>query len=291
MTTTKASLRIESPAKINLFLHVTGKRPDGYHNLISLMCRVSLCDHLYLDIGGKGIRITCPHPTVPEDHRNLVYQAVALFVDSVNDHVRKQLPGLAIHIDKWIPVGAGLGGGSSNAASVLLALNRYFDNPIPTDRLMVLAASIGADVPFFIFQKPAIATGIGEHLEAFENLPAYHVVLVFPGFNVSTAAVFKKLNLRLTNREKKLKQIHFREKNLNLLDALHNDLETVTVADHPSIAEAKSELCRIGALGALMTGSGPTVFGLFANEDKAKKAVKILTDKSGWQIFSARLVV
>ena len=185
-------MRILSPAKINLFLLITEKRSDGYHNLASLMCCIKLYDTVLLTFGSKSTTVSCVHPDVPEDETNLAFKAVDIFQKALGSY-----NGVKIIIEKKIPVAAGLGGGSSNAAAVLLGLNRHYGYPFPKDDLMKMGLSIGADVPFFIFQKPAVATGIGEHLESYEGLKPLKVLLVYPGFSVSTAQVYKKFNLGL----------------------------------------------------------------------------------------------
>jgi 4-diphosphocytidyl-2-C-methyl-D-erythritol kinase len=274
-------MKILSPAKINLFLHVCGKRPDGYHELYSLMCCITLFDELSLEIGGeKTIEIHCTHPDVPADDNNLAHRAACLFQSKL-DLTR----GVSIHLNKNIPVAAGLGGGSSNAASVLMALNTYYDRPFTREQLMELSLTLGADVPFFIFQKPAIATGIGEKLVAFEAGLPYHILLLYHGFNVSTAETYQNLNFGLTNDQKKptsnsLKRIRF-----DPAHHLTNDLEKVTVPKYPEIGLAKEKLMNLGAIGALMSGSGPTVFGLFDNAETAKSARKSLTADRDLQLF------
>lgn len=266
-----------SPAKINLFLHVTGKRPDGYHELMTLMCPVSLCDTLTLSFSGEGLRVSCSHPEVPEDETNLVYQAADLFFrESGRAHP------LSISITKRIPVGAGLGGGSSNAATVLTALNQRREKPIPMERLMEMGLSLGADVPFFLLQRPALATGIGEKLEPCETIPPFRVLLIGFDFSVSTARIYKNLNLGLTKCKKMHKNLFFKIQGPDVVHYLCNDLETVTVALHPEIEAAKTALLDQGADGALMSGSGPTVFGLFADEAKARKAESVLGARDGW---------
>jgi len=282
----RSSLRIQSPAKINLFLRIIGKRPDHYHELHTLMCPVSLYDTITLTFGGEKIVAVCTHPDVPEDNTNLAHRAAVVFLKSIGC-----TDGLHITIDKQIPVAAGLGGGSSNAASVLMALNRRFGNPFDTDRLMEMGRGLGADVPFFIFNKPAVATGIGENLVEFSRLKPYQAVLVYPGFAVSTAEVFKNLNLRLTNPEKILKDSLFINRAFDARSDLCNDLETVTASEYPEIDSIKSLLVRHGAEGAAMSGSGPTVFGLFVDRMVAQNAYgSIQVNHPEWRIFLVGLL-
>lgn len=279
-------MKILSPAKINLFLHVRGKRPDGYHELFSLMCRINLFDEISLQFGkGQGIEITCAHPKVPLDSSNLACRAANLFRCELGSEQR-----IRIHLKKNIPVAAGLGGGSSNAASVLMALNAYHDHPFSREMLMKMGLQLGADVPFFIFQKPAIATGIGEKLAAFEgNLP-YHILLLYMGVEVSTAETYQNLNLGLTKDEKKPTKNSLKIKRFDPAQDLINDLERVTIQKYPEIRLAKEKMVECGAIGALMSGSGSTVFGLFDNAETAKTARQTLNSNKAhknWQLFLA----
>jgi 4-diphosphocytidyl-2-C-methyl-D-erythritol kinase len=281
-------LTLASPAKINLFLHVTGRRPDGYHELFSLMCCIAIRDHIRLDFSANDISVECAHSGVPLDDTNLALKAARAFYDACTDIPAS---GPRIRIDKNIPVAAGLGGGSSNAAAVLMGLNTYHGNPLSGLKLSELGFALGADVPFFLLGQPALATGAGERLEPFDMLPNYHLVLVFPGFSVSTAMVFSQLNLGLTNPEKKPTKALLKNRGFLAPQHLHNDLETVTLKKYPDIEKAKKWLCDMGALGALMSGSGPSVFGLFEDEQVACGAADILREQSSWQVFVTRLVL
>ena len=279
-------MKLLSPAKINLFLQVTGKRPDGYHDLVTLMCCAGLYDTVSLTLGTNETIVTCHDPNVPNNKTNLALRAAGLFFAALNKH-----QGVKIFIEKNIPVAAGLGGGSSNAASVLLGLNRYYGDPFSRDELISMGLSIGADVPFFIYRKPAIASGIGEKLETFHGLLPFHIVLVYPGFSVSTSEIYKNLNLGLTKCNKKLNFTIFNKKNFNIRHHLCNDLETVTASRHPEILTVKDALLSHGAEGALMSGSGPTVFGLFPDSDKAQRAKHALAENDNWQVFLADMLV
>ncbi len=278
-------MKILSPAKINLFLQILGKRPDGYHDLITLMCCIGLYDTVSLTFGVKDITVSCDHPVVPENETNVAFRAAHLFFKTL-----KKNEGVKISIKKQIPVAAGLGGGSSNAAAVFLGLNRYYGYPFPTEELMSMGLSIGADVPFFIFQKPAIASGIGEKLEAYQNLKNLKILLVFPGFSVSTADVYKKLNLGLTKCEKKLKSFLLNKQRFDPRYHLCNDLEAVTASDYPVIKTVKEALLNHGALGTLMSGSGPTIFGLFSDSNAASKASHALFRTHKWEMHLADMI-
>ena len=279
-------MKILSPAKINLFLHVCGKRPDGYHELFSLMCRINLFDEILLQFGrGYGIEVYCEHPKVPIDSNNLAWRAANLFQHELGLEQR-----LKIHLKKNSPVAAGLGGGSSNAASVLMALNAYHDHPFSHEMLMKMGLKLGADVPFFIFKKPAIATGIGEKLAAFEGELPYHILLLYTGVEVSTAETYRNLNLGLTKAEKKLTSSNLKRNRFDPAHDLANDLERVTIQKYPEIRSAKEKIIKLGAVGALMSGSGSTVFGLFDDAETAKAARQILYRDDAnkkWQLFLA----
>lgn len=279
-------MEIISPAKINLFLQVTGKRPDGYHNLITLMCRIGLCDTVSMTFGVKNTSVSCNHPDVPDDETNLAFIASKLFFNALNLD-----DGVEIYIDKNIPVAAGLGGGSSNAATVLAGLNRFYGAPFSMEKLISMGGLIGADVPFFLFKKPAIATGIGEKLNVYNGLKNYKILLVYPEFKISTSQVYKKLNLGLTNCKKKLRYSFSKYRDFDAKQHLCNDLETVAELEYPEVLIIKETLVRHGASGALMTGSGPTVFGLFPDDDTADNAMRMLEKNVNWRICLTDLLV
>ena len=260
-------MKILSPAKINLFLQVTGKRPDGFHELFSLMCCLDLFDIIFLRFGGKKIEIESTHRQIPLDETNVAHRAATLFFKSL-----KITDGLSIRIEKRLPVAAGLGGGSSNAAGVLMGLNQHYGLPFSRDQLMSMGLEIGADVPFFLFQKPAFAAGVGEKLEAYPGLLPYHILLINPGVEVHTAEVYQNLNLRLTKCKKIITRPLLKQSGFDPSLHLCNDLESVTIPKFPVIESLKKQLLKHGALGALMSGSGPTVFGLFSDFRQAEKA-------------------
>ena len=278
-------MNILSPAKINLFLQVTGKRPDGYHALFSLMCCVSLFDKISLQFDADKIEIDSSHPQMPRDDANLAYKAADLFFKT-----SKITAGVKVCIQKNIPVAAGLGGGSSNAASVLLGLNDHYGQPLSRHQLITLGLKLGADVPFLLHQKPALASGVGEKLEAYTAWLPDIVVIVYPGFAVSTAAVFQNLNLRLTNCKKKITRAILKKSGYQIPTHLCNDLETVTESQYPEIKSIKKQLVQLGALGALMSGSGPTVFGLFSDQDSASKAIQVIGRHPRWMAFFAEII-
>lgn len=283
-------MELLAPAKINLFLYVTGRRPDGYHELCSLMCAVAIHDRLVLRIGGARNTVDCHGCDLPLDDTNLALRAVTVFNAALTAETDLRPEKVAIRLVKKIPVGAGLGGGSSDAAAVLKGLDAYHGHPFDEGRLCALALTLGADVPFFIRGRPALVTGIGERIRPYAGLPAMDVVIVYPGFGLSTAAVFKNLNLALTKSKKKLRYFPFNNGSFSATHHLHNDLEAGVGEQFTVLADIKERLCRLGAMGAAMTGSGSAVFGLFANAADALKAKDVLDRQPGWQVFATRLL-
>jgi 4-diphosphocytidyl-2-C-methyl-D-erythritol kinase len=279
------TLRILSPAKVNLFLCVLGRRPDGYHDLFSLMCRIGLYDEVVLDPAPEDTTLTCSDPALPVDDGNLALRAARRFFEALG-----RRGGVAIRLTKRIPVAAGLGGGSSNAASVLLGLNHLYGGPLAPDRLLAIGKTLGADVPFFLFQSPALASGIGDRLEAFSGIPPLAALVVSSALAVSTRMVYQNLNLRLTNSQKRPTRAHLKQSAFTPDLHLYNDLETVTLAWHPELLAIKNLLTGRGALGALMSGSGPSVFGLFPDLDAARQAADTLPGDRGWRLFCADLL-
>ncbi len=279
------TLHILCPAKINLFLHVRRRRSDGYHDLFSLMCRIGLYDRIELSAGGGPTRLECSDPALPTDEGNLAFEAARRFFDALG-----RPGGARIRLEKHIPAGAGLGGGSSDAAGVLLGLNRLHGAPLSRARLLALGKGLGADVPFFIFQSPALASGIGDRLEAYDRIPPLTVVVVCPPLSVSTRMVYQNLNLQLTNRTKPPTRAHLKRAAFDPLQHLCNDLETVTLALHPELADIKGRLIELGALGSLMSGSGSSVFGLFRDQGAARNAADALAGPPGWEVLCAELL-
>ncbi|MGO9137562.1 MAG: 4-(cytidine 5'-diphospho)-2-C-methyl-D-erythritol kinase [Syntrophales bacterium] len=275
-----------SPAKVNLHLRVLGKRRDGFHDISTLMQRISLYDELIFAETDHGIRLSCPGSAIPEDNGNIVYRAADALLSRLSHP-----PGIHITIRKKIPVGAGLGGGSSNAATALVTLNELMELHHNTDDLMKIGAKLGADVPFFIFGRTAWASGIGDRLRIAENIPHLWFVLINPGFEISTKVVYESLNLRLTKRV-----VNYKCPVLCTVDeiakGLQNDLERVTLVLHPILRYFKNILVQNGALGALMSGSGPTVMGIFTDEEGATAAKKVLENTGGreWSVLTARSV-
>jgi 4-diphosphocytidyl-2-C-methyl-D-erythritol kinase len=269
-----------SPAKVNLCLRVLGKREDGYHEILSLMQPISLCDELTF-ARADGLRVRCPNSALPVDRRNIAYRAAEAFFDRIGAP-----PAIEITLRKKIPVAAGLGGGSSNAATTLMALNELSGSPLSREELLRMGATLGADVPFFIFGKTAWATGIGERLSEAPPLPPLWFLLINPGFAVSTPSIYQGLNLGLTNGAINYSIPRFYTAE-DVCRALANDLEKVTIRLHPVLERIKALLLAGGAGGALMSGSGPTVFGVFSDAEAAQRAEQRLERENRWSVFRA----
>ncbi|MEQ8212896.1 MAG: 4-(cytidine 5'-diphospho)-2-C-methyl-D-erythritol kinase [Smithellaceae bacterium] len=263
-------LKKPSPAKINLFLRVLGKRPDGYHNIFSLMQKITLCDELTFLPRSGGIVLKCPNSDLPVSKDNLVFRAA----ESILSYAGCS-SGVEIILTKYIPAAAGLGGGSSDAATTLLALNEMYQLGLTKAELMQLGAKLGADVPFFIFGDSAFAAGIGDQLTAWENPLKLNIVLINPLFPLPTKLVYESLNLRLT-KEKINYSIPRLSALSDITSEMHNDLEAASFKMHPELIELKQLLLRHGALSAMMSGSGPTVFGIFTDEITAKKTAEAI---------------
>jgi 4-diphosphocytidyl-2-C-methyl-D-erythritol kinase len=272
-------MRVLAPAKINVFLRITGRRPDGYHLLDSLMVPISLYDEIELETRdvGRGvwtekntITVTCDDPTLPADETNLAYKAAALLGKETGVNAR-----IAIALRKRIPAGAGLGGGSSDAAAVLKGLNLLLSLGFNEDRLRTLASQLGADVPFFIPCRPARIQGIGEILTPLPPLPVKWFVVIVPPFGVSTPWAYRGFDELLSQTDAvgnfALTKGHWPEAELFV-----NDLERAVIPAHPLIRELKARLLQSGAEAALMSGSGSAVFGMFHNHSLAEQAAKVL---------------
>lgn len=267
------SITVKAYAKINLGLDVIRKRPDGYHDVSMIMQTVSLRDTINIKkTKFQSLTIRSNLYYLPTDRRNLVYKAVELFHE--NYPIRS---GLSIFINKRIPVAAGLAGGSADAAATLKGLNRLFQTGLSLEELMKLGVKLGADVPYCLLMGTALSEGIGEILSPLSPMPDCNILLVKPCVGVSTKYVYE--NLRL-NDETKHPDIStmlntLKENNIyKLAPLMENILESVTIKEYPIIGEIKEEMKNKEALTALMSGSGPTVFGIFDNQYKAEKAYR-----------------
>ena len=258
------SVRIGTPAKINLWLEIIGKRDDGYHEVSSLMLPVAVYDYLQVKRSPEGLSLICEHPEVPKDASNLACRAAQVYLQTAGYE-----SGIHIQLDKNIPVGAGLGGGSADAAAVLLAMNQLFERRFSMMQLSQMAHMLGADVPFFLTNRPALATGIGEKIDHVGGVPEYPLVLVKPPLTVSTSWVYQRL--KLTRGVSRIKISTFLAHPWQLHDFMENDLESVTLNEYPLLIKIKQWMMAQGAVGALMSGSGPTVFGIFTEVNEANR--------------------
>ena len=260
----------KAPAKINLLLDVLHKRDDGFHEVEMIMTMVDLADRLTMEeLPRDGIIISSQAGYIPLDEKNLAFQAARLIKERYN--VRK---GVYIHLDKHIPVAAGLAGGSSDAAAALRGLNRLWGLNIPQDELCRLGAELGSDVPFCVTGGTAVARGRGEKLEPIVNPPQCWVVLAKPPINVSTADVygrFRAAGLREHPSTSAMRSAIERGSFADVCAGLGNVLESVTLELYPEVRQMKKTMQRLGADGVLMSGSGPTDFGLVAKEAKVAR--------------------
>ncbi len=280
------TLHLESPAKVNLRLEILKRREDGYHELRTLLQKISLHDTLHFSFKKeKGVSINADHPKLPIGKDNLVYKAAQSML-KVSDYKG----GVCIEIEKRIPLGAGLGGGSSNAATTLKAMNQLLKSNLSKKELMEMGLEIGADVPFFFLEGAAIGLGIGEQLKK-KELPILWYVLIYPNFEVSTRWAYQ--NFVLTNQQFHFNLHKFLRTPEGISRILLNHLEEVVSEKYPQISIMKKILLSAGALGSLMTGSGPTVFGLFPEGKSAAGAyekIRKLVGRKGWVVFNTHSI-
>lgn len=278
---THAETMVEARAKINLTLDVTGRRDDGYHTVCMVMQSVVLHDDVHVTVthGEKkprGIVLTCNLPFLPVDERNLAYRAADLFYQQTGT----LLETCEIHIEKRIPIAAGLAGGSTDAAAVLRALNALHETGLSDEQLCEMGLKLGADVPYCLRGGTMLAEGIGEKLTALASMPHCWVVLCKPPFGVSTKEVYTAIDaVELKDRPDTKGMLRALEKQdfAGICKRLNNVMETVTAIKRRQIGEIRAFLRENGADGTLMSGSGPTVFGLFSDENRAKTAAKMLS--------------
>lgn len=275
-------LELKAYGKINLGLDVVRKREDGYHEVRMIMQTVNLYDRITMEKNNEGgIRTDTNLPYVPDGEGNLAYRAAKILTDEfgITD-------GVTIKIKKCIPVAAGMAGGSTDAAAVMVGMNRLFSLGLSKKELMKRGVKLGADVPYCIMRGTALSEGIGEILTELPPAPQCHVVLAKPQVSVSTKAVYGKLRVNELKPEQHPDIDGMTEaiKNGDLdgvIARLGNVLETVTIPDHPEIGTIRRVMMEQGADGALMSGSGPTVFGIFKEEEAARKACEVLKQADG----------
>jgi 4-diphosphocytidyl-2-C-methyl-D-erythritol kinase len=280
-------LLVKAPAKINLSLDVLHKRPDGYHEVKMVMTTIDLADRIELiPRADDAIQIISQNRFVPDDHRNLAYQAAKLLKETFSI---KQ--GVAISITKHIPVAAGLAGGSSDAAATLRGLNKLWNLGLTLDELAELGAQIGSDVSFCVYGGTAIATGRGEKITPIPSPPPCWVVLAKPSIGVSTAEVYRNLKVKEVVHPDVDAMVEAigRQDYFAICQLVGNVLEEVTLKMHPEVAHIKEQMRRFGADAALMSGSGPTVFGLVQHDSRMQR---IYNGLRGFceQVFAVRLL-
>lgn len=268
-------ISLKALAKINLGLDVVRRREDGYHEVRMIMQTIQLYDRLDIKRTQEaGIQIQTNLSFLPVNENNLIYKAAKLLMDefSITD-------GVSVKLDKRIPVAAGMAGGSTDAAAMLIGVNRLFSLGLTKRQLMERGVQIGADVPYCIMRGTALAEGIGEALSPLPPMVKCPVLIAKPSISVSTKFVYQNLKLDDTTIHPDIDRLidDIKAKNLHDIAAhMGNVLETVTIPNYPVIDEIKKHMLSNGAVGAMMSGSGPTVFGLFDDEDTAKKAYKAM---------------
>jgi 4-diphosphocytidyl-2-C-methyl-D-erythritol kinase len=283
----KDSISLISYAKVNLGLRILRRRPDGFHDIQTILQTIDLQDEVRISPSRNGnIQVLCQHPEVPSGSKNLAHRAARLIQREFG--VRR---GCRIEIVKNIPPAAGLGGGSSNAAAALVGLNRLWKLDLPKKTLTDLAARLGSDVPFFLEGGTALAQGRGERLRALRVVPEFWLVLIKPDFSIETSWAYGRVKIPLTLNSQyvklnSLKEILTLEQLLNILD---NDLEDVVEESFPSIGKIKEELLSKGAMGAAMSGSGSSVFGLVKTQKAAERLAQRVY-RAKWQVFVVRPV-
>ena len=271
-------MRLRALAKINLGLDILRKREDGYHEVRMIMQTIQMYDVLEMKrVRKPGISLSVNYSYIPNDERNLVYKAAKLLMDEF-----QVKGGVTIRLEKFIPVAAGMAGGSSDAAATLVGINRLFKLGLSERELMDRAVKIGADVPYCIMRGTVLAEGIGEELSVLPAMPKCTVLIAKPPISVSTKMVYEALDSKEIVEHPDIDGIleGLRKGDLHkVADSMGNVLEDVTIPMHPVIADIKQVMQDCGAIGAMMSGSGPTVFGLFENRASAREAQKMIRDK------------
>ena len=270
-------IKLKALGKINLGLDVLGRREDGYHELRMIMQTINMYDQLDMEISEEpGIRITTNLPYVPVNQNNLVYRAANMLMEEFQ--IKE---GLTVDLQKMIPVAAGMAGGSSDAAAAMIGVNRLFQLGLSVKDLMERGVKIGADVPYCLLRGTALAEGIGDKLRALPACPDCYVLIGKPGISVSTKFVYENLRANELKSHPRIDEMldAIQWHNLyKMADLMENVLETVTIPQYPIIAEIKNHMKEHGALNAMMSGSGPTVFGLFDDKVLAEHACEALRE-------------
>lgn len=274
-------MNLRAPAKVNLVLAVLGKLPHGYHQVETALQTVSLWDEVTLERRARGIAIACDDPQVPQDESNLCYRAALLLMEHASP--RRERGGVVVRLRKQIPIQAGLGGGSSDAAATLVGLNRLWGLRLRRRELRKLAARLGADVPFFIEGGCGVGVGRGDVITRLGAGPALHLVLARDGPGVSTAWAYARCPARSeTDALRGIRRALSAPSPQGIAAALRNDLEQAVLPQRPDIARLKARLLQAGALGALMAGSGSAVFGVFPTRKAAQEAAARMSNHGLW---------
>jgi 4-diphosphocytidyl-2-C-methyl-D-erythritol kinase len=278
-------LEKKSFCKVNLLLNILGKRPDGFHELETVMQPVNFFDELIFERGGNSIQLSCNDKNLPIDSKNLVFRAAEKFLAAA-----KTNDGVKIHLKKKIPLAAGLGGGSGNAATTLLALNELFGQPLAAEKLYEIAVTLGSDIPFFLQAKPALATGRGEKIQPLENFPALNgkaFLLIQPGFGISTPWAYQNLARfpeALNGQKGRAQKLISLLQTNDLKTAatkFYNSLEAPALEKFPILQLFQEFLRENGALAALMSGSGSTTFAICENISSAESLAEKFKPKFG----------
>ena len=278
---------VKAPAKVNLYLDVINKRPDGYHNIETVFERIDLCDWLKISILPKNIIKITSNESLPLGRNNTVYRAADLLIKKYNLKC-----GFKIEIDKRIPVAAGLGGGSSDGAAALLGICDLLNISVKREILAKMSAKIGADVPFFVSgYSRAHGTGIGEKLLPIKQAQTMYFLLVVPAIRIYTASVYNSIKLTLTKKLPNANILRHYSQYIsitNLKHILYNKLEDVVLPSYPVLSTIKKALNKAGAEGILVSGSGSCVYGIFSGRKEAVRAEGVLSKKGNWQLFLTR---
>ncbi|HEY1718736.1 MAG TPA: 4-(cytidine 5'-diphospho)-2-C-methyl-D-erythritol kinase [Verrucomicrobiae bacterium] len=288
-------LEKKSPCKVNLLLNILGKRADGFHELETIMQPVNFCDELVFERDGNRVELSCSDKNLPVNSKNLVFRAAKNFLKAA-----KIRDGVKIHLEKKIPLAAGLGGGSGNAATTLLALNELFGQPLAAEKLFEIAAALGSDIPFFLQNKPALATGRGEKIQPLENFPALKgkaFLLIHPGFGISTPWAYQNLarfQEALNGNAGRAKDLISKLQTNNwpaVADGFYNSLEAPALEKFPILQLFQEFLRANGALATLMSGSGSTTFAICENVLSAESLAEKFKSKFGQNCWTAAVKI
>jgi 4-diphosphocytidyl-2-C-methyl-D-erythritol kinase len=282
------TVKLPSFAKINLHLQVVGRRKDGFHDLCTVFQTISLHDDLTISPAGE-ITLTCGDKHLPVGDDNLVVRAAKALRDRYDVKC-----GVRLHLEKRIPAPGGLGGGSSNAALTLLALRKLWDVQIDFDELHSIAASLGSDVPFFLYGGTALGMGRGEIVDPIEDFTEEHMLVVTPGVAVATREAFKRLNARALTKQESKRKLQICRFDLESVDfrytAFKNDFETTVFAAYPEVERVKNTLLDLGAGRAMLSGSGGSVFAIFDKNETRQAALKALDNEVNWRKFAVATI-